>query len=155
MSTFFVLGVVRTKGSTRSFLNRRGRIQTVSDNDGLATWEKTVMWTARQAGVRAIEGPAEIGFTAFIPRPKSHYGRRGTLLPSAPIYPIEKNRNDIDKIERALLDGLTGVAWENDSQVVRVTKDKVYCHAGQPDPGVSITLGAAPAGSARPGRRRA
>ena len=33
-------------------------------------------------------------------------------------------RPDIDKLERAILDSLTGVIWEDDSQVIKVYKHK-------------------------------
>ncbi len=35
-------------------------------------------------------------------------------------------RPDLDKLIRAVLDGLTGVAYEDDQQVVRLTAQKAY-----------------------------
>ena len=48
-------------------------------------------------------------------------------------------RPDIDKLERAVLDGLTGVVYEDDSQVTRVTKVKRYADT---EPGVVIEVSA-------------
>ena len=71
-----------------------------------------------------------------MPRPKSHYGKRG-LLPSSPDYPA--GMPDIDKLARAALDAMTGVVWSDDAQVsdLRVRKD--YCELGQ-QPGCSVTV---------------
>lgn len=35
-------------------------------------------------------------------------------------------RPDLDKLIRAVLDGLTGVAYEDDQQVIRITAQKAY-----------------------------
>ena len=45
---------------------------------------------------------------------------------------------DIDKLERAVLDALTGIVWADDCQVVAVHKTKRWCHRGHE--GVRITL---------------
>ncbi len=44
---------------------------------------------------------------------------------------------DIDKLERAVLDALTGIVWADDCQVVAVHKTKRWCHRGHE--GVRIT----------------
>lgn len=62
-----------------------------------------------------------------LPRPKGHWGtgrNADRLKPSAPAWPATKP--DVDKLERAVLDALTGVLWADDSQVVILSADKVY-----------------------------
>lgn len=57
----------------------------------------------------------------FLPRPKSAPGRV--------IWPAK--RPDLDKLARAVLDGLTdGGAWLDDSQVVRLSLEKMYAAEG-------------------------
>jgi crossover junction endodeoxyribonuclease RusA len=66
------------------------------------------------------------------PRPVGHLGlgrNAGKPKPSAPDYPAVKP--DIDKLERAVLDGLTaGGAWTDDAQVVSCLTVKDYADAG-------------------------
>lgn len=58
-------------------------------------------------------------------------------------------RIDADNIAKACLDALTGAVWQDDSQVVRLTVDKV---AGERD---GIVLAASPADDAERGRATA
>ena len=57
-------------------------------------------------------------------RPKSHLRKDGTTRPAAPRFPA--TRPDVDKLVRAVLDALTGVAFVDDSQVVAVNALKEY-----------------------------
>lgn len=64
----------------------------------------------------------------MLPRPKSHYGtgrNTGVVKDGSPVYPIGM-RDDIDKLARAVLDGLTGVVFIDDSQVTELYCCKVY-----------------------------
>lgn len=77
-----------------------------------------------------------------LPRPKGHWGtgrNADRLKPSAPAWPATKP--DVDKLERAVLDALTGVLWADDSQVVMLSADKVYA----PTPMTLVTVQAPPA----------
>lgn len=121
----FVATPPQTKGSTRSFVNKRtGWIMTTSDNPKLANFERAVHFTALEHGARPIEGALEVRLAFYLPRPKSHYWPDGSLKGEAPHYPIRKKRKDIDKLERATLDALTGACYEDDAQVVHVDKWK-------------------------------
>lgn len=76
-----------------------------------------------------------------LPRPKGHWGtgrNADRLKPSAPAWPATKP--DVDKLERAVLDALTGVLWADDSQVVVLSADKVYA----PTPMTLVTVQAPP-----------
>ena len=60
-----------------------------------------------------------------LPRPKSHFTGKGALTKSAPAYPSVKP--DLDKLERAALDGLVaGGVMRDDSQVCSINSAKVY-----------------------------
>jgi crossover junction endodeoxyribonuclease RusA len=77
-------------------------------------------------------GPVNVEITFGLPRPKGHYGtgrNAGKVRDSAPWYP--HGRPDLDKLTRAVLDGLTaGGAWVDDAQVVCLTARKVYGSPG-------------------------
>lgn len=135
---FEVLGLPATKGSVRSFVNRKtGRVVSLSDNPRLKGWEAAVAWSARAAGARPGLEPAVARMEFRLPRPKGHLGKGGAVKASAPLVPTTKP--DIDKLVRAVLDGLTGVAFVDDSQVVEVAASKRYCAEGEA-PGVVVSL---------------
>jgi Holliday junction resolvase RusA-like endonuclease len=78
-------------------------------------------------GASPFVEPVEVRIMFSIPRPKSHYGtgrnasRRKEGLPVAPA-----KTPDIDKLGRAVLDGLTGAAFRDDAQVVGLTLSKLW-----------------------------
>lgn len=67
-----------------------------------------------------IEGPIGVLATFTFARPKSHPKRRKT-------WPITQANPDVDKLQRAILDGLTDAGvWHDDSQVVTVIAHKAF-----------------------------
>lgn len=135
---FRVLGTPVTKGSTRSFIHKAtGKVITMRSNAAKQDrWDARIEAAARAAGctVRAT-GPCFVGLLFEFDRPKNHYrtGKNAHLLRAdAPHRPIAGGRNDLDKLVRAVLDALTGVAWVDDSQVVHVSADKLFAgHEGE------------------------
>ena len=99
-----------------SFVANDGRVITKTDSPGLRGWSETVGWAAKAAGVRRMERdvPVRVHVYFRFPFPR----RRGRLCPVV--------RPDVDKLVRALLDALTGVAYEDDAQVVELFALKVY-----------------------------
>jgi crossover junction endodeoxyribonuclease RusA len=84
-----------------------------------------------------LAGPVYLAAVFCLSRPRAHYrtGKyAGQVLDSAPLWP--GGRPDLDKLCRALLDGLTaGGAWSDDAQVAFLTAQKTY---GQP--GCRVTI---------------
>ena len=113
---FFVPGVPQPKGSW--FVSRQGKLyRRKSQSD----WEKTMQTQARavltQGVVSHLElfvGPVEVKLRFVLPRPKTV----DRTLPSV--------RPDLDKLERAVLDSLTGVVLVDDGQVVKLSSTKEY-----------------------------
>ena len=68
---------------------------------------------------------AEMNFLKSLPLRKSDFNSKGELKKQAPKYYIIK-KNDLDKLVRSTLDGLTGVAYKDDSQVIRILASKRY-----------------------------
>jgi Holliday junction resolvase RusA-like endonuclease len=77
---------------------------------------------ARLAIRRPIEGPVVLCATFLFERPKSHYGK--SLKASAPIFHTQ--RPDVDNLIKTVLDGLNGIAWKDDAQVVEVRGRKEW-----------------------------
>jgi len=114
--TFTVFGAAAVKGSTVSFLGKYG-VVTKADCKNLAAWSQAVGWAARERRItRAPVGAGvTIGAVFQFVRPKSSPNR---------VAPTVKP--DLDKLTRALLDALTGVAYVDDAQVVQLEARKAY-----------------------------
>jgi Holliday junction resolvase RusA-like endonuclease len=67
----------------------------------------------------------KLAVTFSFPRPKSHYRSDGvTLKPSAPYY--KTSAPDLDKLQRAIGDALTGTVFRDDALVAVWEVRKVY-----------------------------
>jgi Holliday junction resolvase RusA-like endonuclease len=115
---FEVPGPFGVKGSTFSFLDRRGKLRTKTDSKHGKSFAAAVQWAARQAHVPLVEKGRGVTLSVVysFARPK---GRdRWRLDPCV--------RPDVDKLVRALLDALTGIAYHDDGQVVALSVRKIY-----------------------------
>jgi crossover junction endodeoxyribonuclease RusA len=134
---FTVRGRPVPKGSLRPIQPKRkgpdgqmipvGRPVVVPDNPReLKAWQSAIYTAAAVAmGDRDIlRGPVGILITFVFPRPKSHFGVKGNVLPSAPAYPA--GIPDLDKCERAVGDALKGVVLKDDAQIVSKASRKIY-----------------------------
>ena len=93
----------------------------------LKSWRKEVSLRAKLIVDEIIEEPVEIEVVFWFKRPLKHYLPNGMVGQSAPVYITNKNKGDIDKHCRALLDSLTKSAFADDSQVVSLHAVKKYC----------------------------
>ena len=93
----------------------------------LKSWRKEVSLRAKLIVDEIIEEPVEIEVVFWFKRPLKHYLPNGMLRQSAPVYITNKNKGDLDKHCRALLDSLTKYAFADDSQVVSLHAVKKYC----------------------------
>jgi Holliday junction resolvase RusA-like endonuclease len=135
--SFVVYGHARTKGSTKSFVptdkkgnairTKGGRILVNTTHSGGTAMEAWQSQVAHQAG-EAFAGhdilrdvPVTVFIDFFFLRPKLHFGsgkNAAKLKPSAPQWHIQKHgAGDIDKLERTVLDGMTGIVYADDAQV--------------------------------------
>lgn len=74
---------------------------------------------------RMLYGPVGVYLCFYMTIPKSRPQHRRTEKQWMEwAYPVKKP--DLDKMERAILDALKGVVLHDDSQVVSVTKAKIY-----------------------------
>ena len=147
---FDVQGIPAPKGSTRSFRHRHtGKVVTTNDNERTAPWASAVGWAAKVArkGTPITSEPVEVGAVFRFPRPKAHYRKDGGLKEWAE-WQKHVGKPDLDKLLRAILDALTGIAWVDDSQVCALGRsEKRYVLPGE-SPGASVmvySVGAAPA----------
>ena len=90
----------------------------------LAAWRADIANAAKLAGCTPILDPIEITMRFRVKRPKSVKRDHPTVAP------------DLDKYIRGVNDGLTGFAFADDSQVIKITASKEYSD----QPGVDIEI---------------
>jgi len=127
MTEFFVPGVPVPKGSAKAFMRKGMRFPVViQDNaDKQKPWASMIGYAAQQAGAQLIQSDSvDLRLTFYMPRPKSHLRKDGTLRPSAPA--THTTKPDLDKLIRCCKDALKGVCYVDDSQVNTVHAHKTY-----------------------------
>lgn len=136
--TFAVAGVPTPKGSTKAFyVPSLGRAVVTEDNARTRPWAALVRDAASEAiGVHGITGlyyvrgvPVRLDVTCVMPRPAS--------LPKRVTQPTKKP--DLDKLVRTIKDALTGIVWQDDSQVVEIVARKRFVTTGE-RPGAHIAV---------------
>ena len=71
-----------------------------------------------------LEGAVEVYMLFTLPIPPSWSGRKKDRALSGFIHPI--SRPDIDNFAKAIMDGLNGLVYKDDSQIVKLTTRKQY-----------------------------
>jgi crossover junction endodeoxyribonuclease RusA len=134
--TFVIYGLAAPQGSKRHM----GNGILIESSKAVKPWRQDV----KHAALTCIPHdwdttlPMALSVVFRFKRPQAHIGKRG-LKPSAPQHCTSARAGDIDKLQRSLLDGLTGVAYDDDRQVVRVIAEKRYTVGDEPQ-GALITL---------------
>lgn len=108
MTKIIIPGRPVPKGRPR--LGVRGRKAYIYTPPATREYEKLVGWVAKCSGCRPTEGPVSVSLVVFC---------RGKM--------------DVDNVAKSVLDGLNGVAYEDDDQVVEllVRKHKVKSKADE------------------------
>jgi crossover junction endodeoxyribonuclease RusA len=139
---FHIPGIPRPQGSKRIVRSKGGRTLMLEDNKNTAPWRDSVRWAGMSAmrgpGIHALfAGPLHVTVAFIFPRPKK---------PKHPDYVVVKP--DVDKLLRALFDGLTSAVWVDDNQVVMVKASKVYARTPE-EIGATVTVAQLPAEASR------
>ena len=154
LAEFTVVGTPVPQGSTRAFAGKKGtkaagKVFTTNDPTGsIGKWRSDVKGACERNPVPVLQplptsAPVSMRLTFRLPRPKKHFlpvnGMRlfPQLRADAPTWAIGKP--DGDKLERAVLDALTGLLYVDDAQVVVVGKTKRYVNPGE-QPGVDVRV---------------
>jgi Holliday junction resolvase RusA-like endonuclease len=123
---FFVPGEPQTKGSMRAFLTKQGKVVMTNANPKTKPWQTQISKVARAAlpcwGATRNEGDKFEVYMAFY-------------------LPVPKRKNqpwDLDKGIRCVLDALTGIVYEDDTQVIRIVATKRYAKCSEP--GVTVEM---------------
>ena len=128
--TFLVRGIPAPKGSMTAFKTGDGRpFVTHSKTKNLKEWQAAVQFVMQSEWQgEPLRGAVAIGLSFRMLRPKS--AKKNA-------YYMAK-RPDIDKLVRAVLDGMTGIVFIDDGQVSQLTAIKHY--ESDTGPGVYIEV---------------
>jgi len=119
---------------------RRGKFVTTYSDQQTEEGKAMAIILSQLSGKPTSE-PVQIEFVFRMARPKGHYGSGkncGNLKPSAPVHHTAKP--DVDNLIKFYMDCLNGLAWVDDSQVIRIGASKVYVGHGQNGPETAIIL---------------
>ena len=118
----FVPGVPAPQGSKRHV----GRGIMVESSKAVGPWRERVALAFAELldGESPTRAAVVLNARFTFTRPKSHLRANGVARESAPATPV--TRPDLDKLCRAILDALSGVAIVDDSQVVAIVASKEY-----------------------------
>jgi Holliday junction resolvase RusA-like endonuclease len=126
---FTVFGAAQPAGSKRAMHHKQsGKIIVLDSNPKSSDWKKIVGYTARQSYVgEVLTGPLAVTLRFYQPRPQGHYGTgRNASVVKASAANRPTGRPDVLKLARAVEDGLTGVVWRDDAQIVQESLEKQY-----------------------------
>jgi len=125
--SFIVHGPAAPQGSKRHV----GNGVMLESSKRLRPWRQDVRFAAleKRPPDWDMTKPMRIGLVFWFARPASHYGTKNGityLKANAPVQPVSARLGDIDKLSRAVLDALTGVAYLDDRQVTWLEASKFY-----------------------------
>ncbi len=135
---FFVGGEPQPKGSTRAFyVKKLDRVVTTNSNRNTKQWQLRVAMEAQRANeCRKVSFYSpdkcygyEVEASFLFQRPKS--------LPKKTC--LNTKRPDLDKLLRAVLDGLANIIIPDDAQVISISSKKSYAD-GSGMPGAEIVV---------------
>lgn len=144
--SFFVGGECVPKGSTKSFyIKKLDRVVTTNANKKTSDWELRIAHEA-QAADAALERSffhddrnesfsVIARFLFSVPKSYPKKDRQGNPRK----YAMTKTP-DLDKLIRAVLDGITDVLLPDDAQVTSMTIQKEYVSEHFPNPGIHLTI---------------
>jgi crossover junction endodeoxyribonuclease RusA len=109
----FIPGKPAPQGSKRHV----GHGILTESSKAVGPWRTLVAWhVAQQWRAAPLDGPIAVRLEFVMPRPSS--------TPKKKVTPPAIKRPDVDKLQRAIFDAVTGVLWRDDAQVVDVCATK-------------------------------
>ncbi len=134
MPTFIVHGIPQPQGSTSAFQNKQtGKIVVTSANPKLKKWRTEVGKAAQIAMADSAmkmwpKGiPVRVTAEFYFNRPES----------TKEAISFKTTKPDLDKLLRAILDGMEGVVYEHDAQVATESSRKRFTNV---EPHVHISV---------------
>jgi Holliday junction resolvase RusA-like endonuclease len=136
---FTVPGIPKPGGSKRAFpiKGKDGRLRVIVTDDCKTSkdWRGAVVDACRKVffGPPTVQ-PLRVTINFFMPYRKGDFNKKGEIKPSAPKWHDKKP--DTTKLIRSTEDALTGILWQDDSQIVGISATKEFGLT----PGAKITV---------------
>lgn len=125
----FIPGVPAPQGSKNGYI-RNGRVVLVESSKKVKPWRETVAQVTRLHCTQPIQGAVSLNVVFVMPRTKAMGKKPAPLMTTKP---------DSDKLLRAINDGMTGIAYRDDSQIVHITCTKRRAAYGE-QTGAHVTI---------------
>jgi Holliday junction resolvase RusA-like endonuclease len=124
MTTFTIDGEPRGKGRPR-FRNTGKFVQTYTDAK-TKNYEALVMDAASNAmgTTEPLETPVSVFLYIRLPVPKSYSKKRSEACLSG--FEMPSKKPDIDNVAKSVCDGMNGIVFKDDCQIVQINAKKVY-----------------------------
>lgn len=131
---FSMTGDPRGKGTARAAV--RGRFATVYSDPKTRKYERSVASVAISimAGRNPLEGPLSLSVRFRLAIPKSISKRERAAMLAGEIAPTKKP--DLSNLLKAIEDGMNGIVFIDDAQIVRGFQTKIYAEK----PGVDVRV---------------
>lgn len=122
---FTVQGEPKGKARPRVFQNSKtGKSQAITPKETLS-YENLVKWTYQSTlEATKLEGEIEATIIAMYSIPKSMTKKNRQLIEEGKLHPTKKP--DLDNVAKLILDSLNTIAYQDDSQIVRLVLEKHY-----------------------------
>ena len=111
------------KGQARPRFVRRGSFVGTYDPAKSKGYKLDIKYQVMAEHPIKMQGPLTMTVDFMMPRPKAHYGAKG-LKSNAPFY--HEKKPDIDNLIKGLCDALTGILWDDDTQISVLVATKKY-----------------------------
>ncbi len=122
---FFVAGTPKAQPRVKAFV--RGGHAGVYTPDGAESWKQAVRReTVANAPESVVAHPVRVSMDFFLPRPKAHHKKDGSVKAKSPIWHCKKP--DLDNLIKAVTDAITDTQriWLDDSQICQISATKTY-----------------------------
>lgn len=136
--TFSIQGAPSGKGRPRFF---NGHAVTPEKT---RTYEALIRYEASHAIERMVVKPdftavCRVGIRAYFEVPQSYSRKKRNQIAESGTMQVRPGKPDLDNIIKAVLDGMNGIVYRDDVQVVRLTAEKCWCE-GEEMPRVEVTV---------------
>lgn len=126
MIQFYVPGKPQGKARARTFYNRKlGRMQSMTP-ENTVLYENHIIQSYLDAAEKPqlLQGPLEVSINAYFPVPKSTTKKVRKQIEDGEVLPTKKP--DADNIAKVVCDALNQIAYQDDTQVVKLVVTKQF-----------------------------
>jgi Holliday junction resolvase RusA-like endonuclease len=149
MLTFTVHGHPKGKGRARFVSTPRGgRAFTPAET---VAYERMIAWLAKQAGAQPVEGPLRMRLAIYMQIPQSATKKRRAEMLAGVDMPTKKP--DLSNVLKAVEDGLNGIAYKDDAQIVSLIVDKFWSDEPRVEIEISPVMAATASSAGSPQNR--